>query len=100
MAVIDTPTTGRQVSCRFGADGEWREFTVVGTSRRCVTLEPVAARGDLHRVCGELVIRCALDDDTVDAVELLCAVRHRTWIDEGRFGLGVEVVGYRLAAVA
>jgi hypothetical protein len=99
MAASETPTTGRQVSCRFGADREWREFTVVGTSRRCVTLEPVTSRGDLHRVCGELVIRCTLDDDTVDAVELLGAIRHRTWIDEGRFGLGVELVGYRLSAV-
>jgi len=45
------------------------------------------------------VIRCTLDDDTVDAVELLGAIRHRTWIDEGRFGLGVELVGYRLSAV-
>lgn len=100
MAVIDTPTTGRQVRCRFGADGEWRLFTVVATSRRCVTLEPVDGRGGLHRVCGELVMRCELDDDTVESIELLGAIRHRTWIDEGRFGLGVELVGYRLPTLA
>ena len=92
------PGTAVLVDCCFGASDEWREFRVVSTGRKGVTLEPVLARGDLARICGQVVIRCR-PVGPEHPVELIGAVRHRSWLEEGRFGLGVEVLGYRVPGV-
>ena len=106
MTAIETPLTAAPVvspvaapvSCRLGADPEWREFHVVCAGDRCVTLEPVESRGDLHRVSGDVLIRFPADegDAAAEPVEVRGTVRHRSWIAEGRFGIGVEVTGFEL----
>jgi len=106
MTAIETPLTAAPivsavqspVVCRLGADPEWREFHVVCAGDRCVTLEPVESRGDLHRVSGDVLIRFPADeaDAAAEPVEVRGTVRHRSWIAEGRFGIGVEVTGFEL----
>jgi hypothetical protein len=90
-----TPAT---VACRFGAASGWRPCHIVGSGPRSVTIEPWALPGELSRAAGAITIRLRYVDGA--EVEILGTIRHRSWLDVGRFGLGVECSGFRVSVSA
>lgn len=100
---MDTDRAARRgapvtVACRFGAAGGWRPCRIVGSGPRSVTVEPWALPGELGRAVGPAVIRLRFADGT--EVEILGTIRRRSWLDERRFGLGVECSGFRVSVRA
>ncbi len=92
------PRASATVTCRFGESGGWRPCRIVKSGPRSVTVEPWALPGELGRAVGAATIRLRFADGC--EVEILGAIRHRTWLDEQRFGLGIECHGYRVTVPA
>lgn len=85
------------VACRFGAGG-WRPCRIVGSGPKSVTVEPWALPGELGRAVGAATVRLRYADGAT--FDLLGTIRHRSWIGEGRFGLGIECSGFRVSVPA